>query len=902
LVPVMGALLTVPVLSAAETQPGPVPVLELGRGSFGVYMQWRTPMLVDKDGKVAPLPEPVRKDQKTAERKPLPIVAAPPPPAGWTSTDFDPSCWPRARGPVVVSIGELGGGLGVPAGGPNYFPGGPADWHLLCLRGSFRVDDPAQVKDLRIALKYHGGAVVYVNGAELTRAHMPAGKIDADTLADRYAGEEAYVRPDGQLYNSRGNEKFVDRLKTRIRSLGAEGADSVTIPAAMLTKGINVIAVEIHAAPISEIQFTGKTADVDWRGTTVCWPHAAVLEASVTAAAAAGLQPAAGASAGVALWNSPSLESEESGDFARPSAKIFPIRMVGARNGTFSGKVVLGSAGVIRGLKAVVSDLILVGGSGKIPAAAVQVRLAEPVKPEVSWGLPQRFDRLLGEFPAEIKPVSVASRERKGPATTAAVAPVWVTVRMPADAAAGLYRGTLSVEAAADGAAPSTFSVPVELKVHDWKIPDPMQFEVYNHLYQSPDTVAQYYKVPLWSDKHLALVAKSLDAFKQLGSRICILTLTCKSSSLNNVDSMVVWVKKPDGGYDYDFSAVDKYMDVFARTVGKPAILQLNLWSHPGDDPSKPWPALSVTVRDPATGKTETLQQPRYGTPESEAFWKPVMAGMRERLEKRGWLDVAAVCHVSYCRPPSAPMVDVCKKLWPDGRWMNCSHANPATYPGTSGSMPVPYSEWVWGCGRLYDPDGEKGGKPAAGLYPRPWKMGASRIEVGNPRYGVSFMEVIRDTSPLSHYRLIDEATVQADVRGIGRVGGDFWPLPDERPGRFVHLCDSYSAVGPANNVCSMTSPGPDGACFNERMEMFREGAQIAEAITFLTQALDGKKVSGDLEQRIRAALDDRARHYLRTRYPFGCAFLSFEGSAWQTRDDLLFSLAAEIVRASGAK
>jgi hypothetical protein len=258
------------------------------------------------------------------------------------------------------------------------------------------------------------------------------------------------------------------------------------------------------------------------------------------------------------------------------------------------------------------------------------------------------------------------------------------------------------------------------------------------------------------------------------------------------------------------------------------------------------------------------------------------------------------VCHVSYCRPPPKNMVDVFKNIWPDGRWMNCSHSNPSSYTATNGTMPVPYSEWVWGCGRLYNPETDKGGKYQYSSYPRPWKSGSARIEVGNPRYGVSFVESMRDSSPLVLYRTVDEASVQANVRGTGRVGGDFWPLPSSKAGRYLHLCDSYSAVGPQNNTVSMTSPGPEGAVFNERLEMFREGLQVAEAITFLTKALDAKKATGDLESRIAKALDERARYYLRTRYPRGDTFLSLESSDWQARDDLLFSLAAEVAKAAG--
>jgi hypothetical protein len=102
-----------------------------------------------------------------------------------------------------------------------------------------------------------------------------------------------------------------------------------------------------------------------------------------------------------------------------------------------------------------------------------------------------------------------------------------------------------------------------------------------------------------------------------------------------------------------------------------------------------------------------------------------------------------------------------------------------------------------------------------------------------------------------------------------------------------------------------MTAPGPDGAVFTERLEMFREGLQVAEAITTLTKALAGGKLPGALATEITRTLDERARYYLRARWPFGPrytfggdAYLSFESSDWQARDDRLFALAAEVTRA----
>jgi hypothetical protein len=94
-----------------------------------------------------------------------------------------------------------------------------------------------------------------------------------------------------------------------------------------------------------------------------------------------------------------------------------------------------------------------------------------------------------------------------------------------------------------------------------------------------------------------------------------------------------------------------------------------------------------------------------------------------------------------------------------------------------------------------------------------------------------------------------------------------------------------------------MISPGPHGAIFNERLEAFREGVQVAEAIIFVQRALEAGRIDGDLAQRATSLLDERARYYLRMRFPHETCRLSFESSDWQGRDDRLFALAAEVAQ-----
>ncbi|MHC4916803.1 MAG: glycoside hydrolase domain-containing protein [Planctomycetota bacterium] len=849
-------------------------VLDLERGSFRGFLRWKTPTIVKEEGEKVPLKEPKNKRVKEEDRKIIPIVAAPPPPEGWKTAGFEASLWPRVRSALFLRHWF---------GRETMGPGNPAEWDTVCLRGTFAVSDPAKVKDLKLHLTYYGGVAVYLNGEEIGRKYLPEGDLTPETLATAYP-EQAYLRPDGKLYGERDEKEFKDRMACRTRDLGAGG---LAIPAKALRKGVNVLAVEVRAAPVRDLQVGGAYAKVSWRGPPTAWAHAGVVEARLSTDSAAGLETSVGPAPGVRIYTCAPLESVEVWDYAHPEEKVSPIRLVGARNGVFSGKAVLSSAAAIKGIKASVTDLALEGGEAKIPASAIAVRRAEPARKEVSWNVAHRFDRLLSDFPFDAEPVKVSIRRKKVQPAPAAVAPIWVTVRVPADAKPGKYAGKLNVQAGG-----RKFEVPLRLEVHDWKVPDPKDWSMRHNLYQSPETVARYYKAEMWSDRHWELVGKSFKVLHDAGSKILVLNLTVKSPNMGNSQSMVLWIKQPDGSYKHDFKKVDRYLDVYEKAAGKPAIVCVNVWGFFSDKNKAKTPPLKVSVLDPATGKVSDVEQPPYGTPENAAFWKPVLGGLRERIEKRGWFDVTAVCFTSYCYFPTKKMVDVYHGIWSDGRWMNSSHSNPRSWKGTSVTMPVPYSEWVWGCGGLYNPDAPRS---RVKVYPSPWKKGSERIEVGNPRVGTGIIGVLRDYSPLTAYRFITEAAMQGGIRGVGRVGGDFWPLDlGDKRGRLYPMCDSQFAVGPVNNSKALLSPGPDGAIFSERLEMFREGVQVSEAIVLLQKAAEAGKFDA---ARLKKLLDDRARHYLRTRPGQNGSWWSMECSGWQARDRELFKLAAEVAK-----
>ncbi|NQU19687.1 MAG: hypothetical protein HQ567_00280, partial [Candidatus Nealsonbacteria bacterium] len=90
------------------------------------------------------------------------LLPSPFPPVDWTDSDFDDGVWGRYHD----ELGKILGGYG-------YWQS--PELALLCLRTRFDVVDPAAVTRLDFTLAYRGGAVVYVNGREVARGHLPVG-------------------------------------------------------------------------------------------------------------------------------------------------------------------------------------------------------------------------------------------------------------------------------------------------------------------------------------------------------------------------------------------------------------------------------------------------------------------------------------------------------------------------------------------------------------------------------------------------------------------------------------------------------------------------------------------------------------------------------------------------------
>ena len=858
-----------------------------------------------KDGKLEKMPTGTRgsvgkwTEYPTAE-----------PAADWMQPDFDDSGWLRMAGLMVA---------GTEKGTDSKSP----FTALECLRGKFQVKDPAAATGLTLSLEYRGGVVVYVNGKEIARAHLAA-DAKPDTLADSTQPGE-----------------------TLPRKLTAD------IPATALRKGTNVLAIESHRAAYLAEEIVINTTK---------WPQGITFERascgvdsiqlSAPQAAVKALAPNVLRPAGFQVWNSNPLATDFDMDYGDPNEPLKPIVLVGTRNGTFSGKVVAGSNEPIKGIKGTVTELVSADGKSRIAASRIQVRyaipdgveayaearymggLAEPLRPNpedprayarARVPPPLAFGDLLPTAPAAIS-VYTKVRQPGGrnetqptsiPTVFGAVVPVWVTVNVPADAATGDYNGTLTITA--QGQRP--VAVPVELSVSAWRLPDPQKFTSFIEVAESPESLALAYDVPLWSDRHFALLETVFVQLGKLGNKVVYIPLICQTN-LGNAQSMVRWVKQPDGSYKPDFSILDRYLDIVQKHQGKPAVMCFYLWDSfldrtlggRGDEKYEPEGTKAevnaqkgrgpdMTTFDPTTGEIGTREMPAYADEKCPEVWAAVSQGIMERMKARGWTDSMMLGLLCDYQPTKESALGIAK-IFPDVPWASVAHWWPREFYG----IPVTYKANVFvNYDYLQDPSEKR-------FYG--WNK---------PELACHFPRLLRDYFPLTTFRLAEEMSFLRNYRGLVRMGADFWPVLKNRRGeRLGTLAGRFpkSFWNNLNMEVSLLAQGPEGAVANARFEAIREGLQECEARIVIERALIDPKLRaklGDaLAEKCQKLLDDRTREIRRGvstfvqsgsyvqwamgsdnwwQRPGVVGHQYYVGSGWQQRSEQLYSAAADVAK-----
>jgi hypothetical protein len=523
----------------------------------------------------------------------LGTIAAPPA-EGWREPAFDDSTWPHMQKPD---------GVGSPA---QYTVGTPErnGWlRGVFLRFRFEIPNPAAAGAVTFSADYIGGLRAFVNGQEIARGHLPAGEPKAKTMADEYP-QEAYVLTFADLSEKeketyKGKEppptqviRSADDLTpagSRLYALRNRTINPLVIPQKLLRKGTNVLAIELRAAPLHPYvmkEWFGYRDVVDRQ-----WEHARLSRLELRCAPG-NTPPSLGRPKGVQIWTEDMTRRVFSQDYLEPGATPGAIRLAGARNGTYSAQVVVGTDKELANVKVTASELKGPAG-GTLPDKSVRILGMNPQPMSDFSSLGE--GRIVGSRMVEIGGGNSRYGDWSAPKTRALVTfapdtldnksaaaaaltrlqyfdwiasalpkripanscqPYWLSVKVPADAAPGLYRGTVRVEGPGFPAA----ALPLEVEVLDWLVPDPQHFQTIVAIEQSPYGVAKQYKTPLWSERHWELIEASLRQLARVGNDLWLVPVILETEFGNRDDSMIQWTRKKDGSLAFDYTRLDRYL------------------------------------------------------------------------------------------------------------------------------------------------------------------------------------------------------------------------------------------------------------------------------------------------------------------------------------------------------
>ena len=830
------------------------------------------------------------------------IVHSPLPNDDWMTETYEDYNWARMQGGAEMRVNAPEAKVG--AFEKSDLMSKYKSLATIKLRSRFHVVDPNKVGDLTLHLQYRGGVVVYVNGKELGRYHLPDGPLTWKTCAEDYP-KEVYFKTGGgllmqspqgwKLYRNYSNFSQMKRwVKEDWEKLANRSrVQRLTIPASFLKEGVNVLAVGLHRSAAIPEMFT-TPSQVNGRHTIhphrlSYWWNRVSLESMVLYAANSAkgsVLPNVDCPDKLVVANHPVTQPVFKAMYSDPYEKVGPIEIQAMPQGSHAGAVIASSLKTIKNLSVTIDDLT--GEGGTISKSHVQVlyqKLDGPARIGYSITPGERlsyFDSLDTYAPKEItKQVLTPLEAKKGVKQPSfVIQPIWFLVKVPADAKAGLYKGIVRISCEGN----EEVKVPLELTVvGDWKIPKPADTKMFVVLDQSPETLAIKYKVPLWSDQHWKLIEDSLDLLGQLGNKEILITFTSKTYA-GNENAMLYFERDASGNLQPNFSIVDKYIGLAAKHMGHvPSVCTIVNYGagiqrtkedgHYGGPPKAPQ---RVTVFDPASNTFKDELVPDWGTPEALTFWKPVFDKYIEIMKKHKVGPVPVIYWTQFAGVNKQCYADL-QKIVPGIMHMNRSHIKGEREKkigkGLIGKRLYCSLVASGGSGVHWDPDYDE---PYYG-----WRQPLNILTV--PREGTMGKSNagMLQNSYQDHFRSFPEQTVLTGVggprglnlrhrgyynrRGYGQFGADFWPvaLNPDKPDEHTRLVDRYygeSSTTP--DIQSILGPGQHGPVITARYQMLREGWQDAEARMFITDAILDKKdsLSEELLAKAKRICDQHTR------------------------------------------
>ena len=204
--------------------------------------------------------------------------------------------------------------------------------------------------------------------------------------------------------------------------------------------------------------------------------------------------------------------------------------------------------------------------------------------------------------------------------------PIWLDIHVPANAAAGIYKGTVTMNC--DG---KVLSLPLQLQVADRTLPEPSKWAFHLDLWQNPYAVARYYQVPLWSQQHFDLMRPMMELLAAAGQKIItcsVISHPWNGQTFDPFESMIAKMKQIDGSWRYDYTVFDKWVE-FMMSCG--ITEQIDCYTL------VPW-HYRFDYYDCATNSVKNLAC-KPGETKYHDFIVPFLKDFSRHLREKGWFE-----------------------------------------------------------------------------------------------------------------------------------------------------------------------------------------------------------------------------------------------------------------------
>ncbi len=337
----------------------------------------------------------------------------------------------------------------------------------------------------------------------------------------------------------------------------------------------------------------------------------------------------------------------------------------GWRGERVSAQAVLWSSADIAGVECEFSPFV--SGKNTLKPAIAQARFVRYVLTDI-------FEPGCGHRKPEDFPVSLAADMldsiRCFDLEAKTARPVWLTFDIPADAEPGVYSGVLHVYAQKQ----KSQKLNITLEVLPQTLPAPKDWQFHLDMWQHPSAVARVNGVKPWSEEHWKLLEGPMKMLADAGQKVITVTLNkdpWHNQCFDRYEDMIKWTKQADGSWTYDYSILDRWVELMMRLgVTK----EINCYSM------IPWNN-ELHYYDAAAEKYIDVSA-KPGSKEFAALWTPFLKDFRKHLEEKDWLKIANIAMDERSPEDMKAMLELFRKVAPElGVALADSHKSYKQYP-----------------------------------------------------------------------------------------------------------------------------------------------------------------------------------------------------------------------------